>query len=385
MMKNLALCAAAFALLPATAMPVQGQVTSIDSPTLSEQIQAIRKSASLTAIGATVMVDGQVIAEAAVGERRQGSDVPVTVDDRWHIGSVTKSMTATVIAKLVERGELAWDATLPALLPEMSADFDSSWNDVHLHHLLTHTAGLPANFPVRVQFLRPESRSSLHETRRQELVAVLAEPARSPPGDRHSYSNIGYTLAGFIAAEKAGVPWETLMERELFVPLKLTSAGFGPPVGENELDQPWGHRRSLFVRVPADPKGGADNSPIIGPAGIIHMTMKDLAAYGWQHLHGETTPDGMLKADTFVKLHTPAAGDYGYGWVIWQRDWADGRLIWHNGSNTMWYTLLMLVPSRDAVIVVVTNDGNLADAQPAFFDLAESIVKVLPVVRKEGQ
>ena len=78
-----------------------------------------------------------------------------------------------------------------------------------------------------------------------------------------------------------------------------------------------------------------------------------------------------------VKSHLDG-GHYAYGWIDWQREWADGRVLWHNGSNTLWYALVMLVPSRNAVLVIVTNDGYLAKAQPEFFNLAESIVKELP-------
>ena len=192
------------------------------------------------------------------------------------------------------------------------------------------------------------------------------------------YSNVGYTLAGFIAAERSGISWEALMEQELFVPLNLTSAGFGPPVGDQPLDQPWGHQRALFFRSPADPNILADNSPIIGPAGIVHMSMQDLAMYGWQHLHGEQTNSSYLKSATFRKLHKAVMKDYAFGWIDWQRKWAEDRVLWHNGSNTFWYALVVLIPSRNAVIVIVTNDGYIAKAQPAFMSLAETITTALP-------
>lgn len=350
----------------------------LDSVILRAQIESIRADASLVGIGATVVVDGKVVAAAVSGRRKQGSDVEVTVDDKWHVGSITKSMTATVIAKLVERGELAWDARLPDLLPEMAGSFHADWSQVTLHHVLTHSAGLPANFSMRTQLIRPDSPDETQAARKQELSIVLAEPPSSKPGSKFAYSNVGYTLAGFIAGQKAGTTWEELIERELFIPLEMKSAGFGAPRGTGSLDQPWGHQRALFMRSPMDPAIMADNSPIIGPAGIVHLSMADLAKYGWEHLRGEQSDTALLKSGSWTRLHTSAIDDYAYGWMESKWDWADGRAIWHNGSNTMWYALLILVPSRNAVIVVVTNDGHLAKAQPAFFEFAEKIAGQLP-------
>ena len=349
-----------------------------DSDWLQQKLIAIQKDVDLVGIGATVLVDGSAVATAVSGTRRQSSDVLLTIDDQWHLGSITKSMTATVIARMVERGQFSWDSRLPELLPATFGTIDPSWAEVTLIQLLNHTAGLPANFPVLTQYDRPTDPDKLHEARRQHLLAVLSSASQSPPGSKMAYSNVGYSLAGFIAAEKAQTGWEQLMRQQLFEPLDLQSAGFGPPRGKQPLDQPWGHKRALFFRSPAAPDGLADNTPIMGPAGSVHMSMADLARYGWGHLQGETQDSPLLKSATFKKLHQGGAGQYACGWIDGDKDWADGRVLWHNGSNTMWYALLVLVPSRQAVVVVVTNDGHLEKAAPAFMDLTRQIVAELP-------
>ena len=350
----------------------------VDSAWLKEQTDGLAKEARLLSAGATVMTNGEVIATAVSGRRKMNTSVLVTADDQWHLGSITKSMTATVIARLVEKQQLSWDSTLSEMLPKEAAAWHDGWNQVTLMHLLTHTSGLPANFPVETQLVRPVDLKERHEARRTQLMTLLADAPGSSAGSTMLYSNVGYTLAGFIAAEKAGTTWEELMQRELFEPLKLSSAGFGPPRGKEPLDQPWGHQRSLGMRIAGDPDQGADNTPIMGPAGTVHMTMHDLARFGWEHRRGEREDTALLKAETFRKLHTGVKDDYACGWVEWDRDWADGRVIWHNGSNTFWYTLVALVPSRNAVIVIVTNDGNIEKAQPAFFEFTETITKQIP-------
>src|SRR5262245_34666781 len=86
---------------------------------LSESLEDIRVRFALPALGAAIVTTDGLAGSWATGVRRNGSDERVTVDDRWHLGSCTKAMTATLIALLVERGDLAWDKTLPQLLPEL--------------------------------------------------------------------------------------------------------------------------------------------------------------------------------------------------------------------------------------------------------------------------
>ena len=90
-------------------------------------------------------VDGQVEAAAADGERKKGSGVPLEIGDRWHLGGITKSITATMIARLVEAGRMQWADTVGEIFPEASVHQD--WKPVTLRQLLTDTAGAPANFP----------------------------------------------------------------------------------------------------------------------------------------------------------------------------------------------------------------------------------------------
>lgn len=351
---------------------------TIDQAVLQQHLDAARESAGLIGAGAAVLVDGQVVATVVSGKRKANSDAVLTVDDKWHVGSITKSMTATVVGRLVERGALAWDSRLPDLLPELASGWHPDWNAVTLLQLLTHTSGLPPNVPASVQFVRPSDRQKIHEARRIALIDILSSTPQSEPGTKMTYSNVGYTLAGFIAAERAGTTWEDLIEAELFRPLDLKSAGFGPPIGENPIDQPWGHQRFLLIRNAMDPAGPADNTPVIGPAGTVHMSMHDLARYGWEHLQGEAGASPFLKESTFQKLHTAVLDDYACGWVDKPHDWADGRVLWHNGSNTFWYAELSLIPSRNAVLVIVTNEGNISGAQTEFAKLSQTITAILP-------
>src|SRR5205823_7170318 len=116
---------------------------------LAGLITDLRKEKKVVGLAAMVMVDGQVVASAAHGERKKGSGVPIELGDRWHLGSITKSITATMIARLVESGQMQWTDTVGERFPDASIHED--WKSVTLQQLLTHTSGAPANFSLRVR------------------------------------------------------------------------------------------------------------------------------------------------------------------------------------------------------------------------------------------
>ena len=343
---------------------------------VEELTRTIRKQARLRAVGMAVGLHGHPVVLAVDGVRRHKSTIPVQLADKWHIGSVTKSITATMVGKLVEENQLQFDATLPDLLP--GVDMHSSWSECTLEHLLTHTSGLPANFPMKTQKIDPPTDGELVQARHDLIEEILLKPPRSACDSVFLYSNVGYTVVGHIAESRTNCCYEKLVEKRFFDVCALGSAGFGPPKGDGPDDQPMGHHALFWYRKAVNPfKGKADNTPVLSAAGRAHMNLEDLVAYGRMHLDGELGADSFLQAETWQRLHKPLLDDYAYGWVNGEHDWAGGSLIWHNGSNTMWYALLMLIPSKNAVLAFVTNDGAIRKAEKAFNDAAKQIVRQL--------
>lgn len=346
---------------------------------LESSIRQLRSDTGLTAVAAAVMTDGRFEGLAVSGERHRGTGIEVTVDDRWHAGSIAKSMTATLIAVLEQEGRLSVDTALPELLPEI--EMAVGWRLCALQHLLTHTAGAPANFPWKVLDVWPDSPKELVAARSRFIAEILAQEPESPCGERFAYSNVGYSIVGHIAETIAGVPYEALMAQKVFAPLELKSAGFGPPKSGKPNQEPLGHTKLLWFRFAVDPfEWPADNTPVMAPAGGLHLSIRDLARYGAAHLEGESgTATSLLPPKSWERLHTPYLEDYAHGWVRYQREWAGGPLIWHNGSNTLWYALLMLLPAKNSVLAFATNDGAIEDAEKAFVGLARQLSEATPV------
>jgi CubicO group peptidase (beta-lactamase class C family) len=340
---------------------------------LAGSITELRKEKKLVGLAAMVMVDGQVMASAAHGERKKGSGVPIELGDRWHLGSITKSITATMIARLVESGQMKWTDTIGERFPDASIHED--WKSVTLQQLLTHTSGAPANFSLQVKRKKPALGPECTQERRKAVMDVIAEKPAHPPGEKYAYSNVGYTIAGAMAETATGVSWEDLVKREVFKPLELSDAGFGPPKSPSAtLDQPRGHLRVLGWKVSAD--DDMDNTPIMGPAGAVHMTLSNLCKYATEHLRGELGAGKLLTAETYKRLHTPKLQDYACGWVVKQpTSEIPHTVYWHNGSNTMWYALVVFIPEKNMVVAVTSNDGDIEKAEAAAWEIVKASAK----------
>lgn len=323
---------------------------------IAEELETIRIEHHLPALAAAAVREEKVIALGAVGFRKANDTVPVTTEDQWHIGSCGKSMTATLAAILVEDGKLRWDTTIGAAFPEWHDTMEPAWHQVTIEHLLTHRAGLPTAPPENLWRNAWNATGTPVEQRREFVRGLLLRRPASVPGAKFMYSNQGYAIAGAMMESVTGQPWETLMRERLFTPLEMNTAGFGPPDPTGTLSQPWGHRAASEIPVPVAPGKGADNPWAIAPAGMIHCSIGDLARYAGWHARSVRATARILGPASFERLHTPpAGGDYAFGWVVTQRDWAGGTTLMHNGSNTMWYTVMWLAPKKDLAFVAATN------------------------------
>jgi len=204
------------------------------------------------------------------------------------------------------------------------------------------------------------------------VLDVIAEKPVNPPGEKSVLSNVGYTIAGAMAETVTGSTWEDLVKREVFEPLKLTGAGFGPPKSTDAtLEQPRGHRKAMGRKVPMIDE--IDNSPIMGPAATIHMSLSDLCTFANEHLIGEHGDGKLLSAETYQLLHTPELDQYAFGWVkIAPTAKKPYALYWHNGWNTLWYALVVFIPEKNMIIAVTSNDGDLENDEAAAWEIVWS-------------
>ena len=333
---------------------------------LEKTLAAVREKDHLPAVAALVQIDGKLEGEAALGLRALGHPEKATTNDRWHIGSDTKAFTATLIARLVEQGVMHFDDTLATSFPAFAEAMDPAYRDVTVTQLLSHTAGLPPltddkELPPFLAVIK--SANGVKAQREAIARKYLTMPPASKAGD-FAYSNLGFIIAGAIAEAHTGKTWEELIREQIFAPLGIKNAGFGPPGSPGKVDQPWGHKEEAGKLVPLDPASAdADNPPALGPAGTINIALKDWLLFAQDQLDGAHGHGKLLKPETYRKLQTPVTGNYALGWGVLLGPDGVPQLLTHTGSNGFWVADIRIMPKHDMIFLVVTNAGNDAANQ----------------------
>ena len=332
---------------------------------LNSLLEPIRHKYDLPALAGAIVTSQGLIAVGTVGVRKYGTKTPVTIDDQFHLGSDTKAMTATLLAMLVEEGKLSWNTTLAQALPDLAPKMNPAYRRVTLEQMLAHRAGFTEDsWPKGMTFSDVHSLAGTpREQRAAYLAMVLSEAPANEPGSQYLYSNRSYAVAGAIAEKIANDPWESLLRKRIFQPLGMQTCGFGAMGSPGQIDQPWQHKLLLTWHRPIEPGPRADNPPAIAPAGTVHCSIVDWGKFVTAHLRGEQGESGILKPETFKRLHAPAlGGNYAFGWLVVDRPWAGGRALNHAGSNTQNFAIVWMAPLKNFAVLVATNQGDTFEA-----------------------
>ncbi|MCC7540475.1 MAG: beta-lactamase family protein, partial [Deltaproteobacteria bacterium] len=331
---------------------------------LDAVLEPIRAASGLPALAATVYDGTLMLATGAVGTRRVEDATAVTDGDRWHLGSCTKAMTATLLATLVEEGVLDWDTTAVEAFPSFASSIDPGFRDVTLAELLRHRGGMDPEHSWLLDAYWTDARAV--EVIRYEVAERLLSAAPVVPVGTFAYANSGYVVVGAAMESATGRSWESLLRERIFEPLGMTSCGFGAPgvAAPGPPDEPRGHYGTPLVSI--EPTLEADNHPLLGPAGTAHCALSDWARFVAIHVAGARGEDtSVLPARAFARLHDPAGGDYALGWGVTTRDWADGLVLQHAGSNTLWYVVAWVAPVRNRFMLLATNTSLTASGDDA--------------------
>lgn len=368
-MMRLAFVPLSIALAIAAAVPSR----AAEPAALEPYLDTVRAEFDLPAIAAAFVKDGEIVAIGATGIRAVGRNETVKRDDRFHLGSNTKSMTATIAGALVDDGLIGWDTTVGSVLGEEVEGMNPALAAVTLGELLSHSSGIPSDneATVRVYEVADRFEGNPDEQRLEAIRQWKDEVPKVPEGSPFQYSNLGYLIAGAMMEHVAGKPWEELIEEHVFAPLGLSSAGLGPQATFGRYDAPVGH--AIGEDGKAAPRfwgPAADNPMLIGPAGIAHMSIGDYATWAaWNAGGGENAP-ALVSAETLATIQkphvktpeikdptpgTPTTGAYGYGWGTVTLDFTGGPVITHNGSNNMNLAMIILDPEKHIGVVALTN------------------------------
>lgn len=347
--------------------------------------ERLEETAQITpAIYAAIIDETGVRAVAAKGVKKIGTDSEASIHDRLYLGSITKPMTATMIATLIYEDESVfvngWKTTIAEVFGDVIDDIHEDYHEVEMKEILTHLSGMHPELP----FFADDPEQTMTERRLRATMATLALP---PAGDRGTvtYSHVSYTVIASIAEKLTGTSWETLMQERLFAPLGMSSAGFGPPARLDEDNEAWGHTLTVENEWVATKD---DWHELLIPSAGVHASMADLGKF-LQLWMQDRTPM-LLNRTQIRELTRLAVNEEGRipifnsltvfpsaGWWWSPTTFPLGEALNAPGSNGNWSALVWVMRDISRAYLVVVNSALPADRYTDFGTQNEVLTPVI--------
>lgn len=364
-----ALFVGAVLLLCVPAIAAEGQQDPM--PPISEStLQEVERylETQLSEVGrpgltAAVVQDGEVVFSVALGDAAPG--VPMTIDTPLFIASVSKSITAMTVMKLVEAGRVDLDAPLTVYLPELGPEGDG----ITVADLMHQRSGLS-------RYVGNEPWAGDLGSSLEANVLRLAPHLRA--GSSYSYSNANYDALALIVQRVSGVPFGEYVATEVFGPLAMTQSFVGP--NTDRRDVATGHYRQLFLGY--RPYAQPDPLGMAGSA-VMYSTAEDLGRFLIAHLEGGVYDGSRVVSEASVQRlhHAESMGfelpddypiddvGYGGGLVVSASFGPDvdptlARMVTlrHDGDSRSYRAMMWMIPDVDVGFVVLSNGSDLSDS-----------------------
>jgi len=343
------------------ALAVTGVVTAQSTPEVAARADAYIKAAGIQ--GSVLLAkSGKVILAKGYGLANIELDVANRPETKFRLGSITKQFTAVAILQLQENGKLGVNDPISKYLQGTPA----AWNGITIHHLLTHTSGIPsytddAGYQAQMRERAGPPLDFINRFRDRTLDF--------PPGEKFHYDNSGYFLLGVIIEQVSGVKYEDYLRKNIFEPLQMSATGYDWPAAILK------GRASGYSKGDSGKVVNAEFLDMGQPfaAGSLYSTVLDL--YKWDRALYTTR---VLSAQSLRSAFTPnkydwAAGiKYGYGWGIAQ---AHGhKAVGHGGGINGFSTVIWRAIEEDATAIVLSNNDAGSNVGKAGKDLLELVL-----------
>lgn len=302
----------------------------------------------------------------AVGTVENRSDTVV------HVGSITKQFTAAAIMLLNEAGKIDLNASINRYLPPKYQC--PSWEKVTVHHLLSHTSGIPdyeqnrSYYQVKRGFADAVTIDGMILDARDKAQQALKEGKKdleSEPGKNFKYCNFGYTLLGTIIEKQTDLPYRKFIKQHLLIPAGMLSSDIHDDSYIEKAKDARGHRWDEKEQTLLD-DGNEKDLPVTPPDGGLFASTEDLLK--WSDVLMKKRK-GILSSESIDKMTTMPPSHYGYGLIIDRSsgnnstddvDNPSGTLtIWHPGHIVGFRSNFCLFPEREMFIVVLCNNTKI--------------------------
>jgi CubicO group peptidase (beta-lactamase class C family) len=300
-----------------------------------------------------IAVNGVITLAKSYGLRHRENGGAIDARTLFRIGSSTKMMTAAALMTQVDAGRLDLHAPITRYLPELRLPEPWQAGDITVHHLLSHTSGLPDSYRLHRLAL---FNSVPVATWAEDYLPRTAMAA--PPGVFWNYSNPGYSLAGYLLERVTGSSHAEYTERQVWRPAGMPLTTFSTADVMESGNFAWGHEGGR--RIDADDLPAA----VLSPAGLAFSTPTEMVTWALMLMR-----DGgaVLSPASAAAMQTPYAKTdwspwerYGYGIFISEfRDRRDPErsvtVYEHAGNTTGWGSQLYWVPERGIAVSILDN------------------------------
>jgi CubicO group peptidase (beta-lactamase class C family) len=281
--------------------------------------------------------DSKVVIEKSYGSAVEEWRIPNSSDTKFEIASVSKQFTAAAILQLADSEKLNVEDPVSKYYPEAP----SSWKGMTIHHLLTHTSGLPEDEWVNFY----KGKCTTYSTEEQ-VKTFRDRPLGFPPGGAWKYRNTEYYLLAYIIEKLSGESYAAYLAHHIFEPLKMTHSGFAPMAAVvPQMSEGYSREGGALVR-----REYFDRSMETG-AGGIYSTSEDMLRW-----NKALDSPGVLSSralELMFTAHPP--GNYGYGWFV---ESSPRRRIYHEGGDPGFAAFEVRYPDQHFVIIVMANEDD---------------------------
>ena len=309
---------------------------------------------------ALVAENGKVIYKGGFGMANMEWNIPNTPDTRFRLGSITKQFTSMLTLELVEQGKVKLDGKISDYLPDYRKDIGEK---VTIHHLLTHTSGIPS-YTSQPGFFANVSRNPYKVA--DFVKQYTSGNLEFEPGTKYSYNNSGYFLLGAIIERVTGKTYEQALKEMIFDKVGMKNTGY-------DRHDPLIPKRASGYAKTASGYANATYLDMSIPyaAGSMYSTVEDL--YLWdQALY----TDKLLTAQSKELMYKPFLEEYAYGWVVTKASFKLNDqpvpVITHGGGINGFTTTIVRFPREKHLIVILDNTGS-----PNLDQLSDKIAKIL--------
>jgi CubicO group peptidase (beta-lactamase class C family) len=345
---SLALCAGGTTPLRAQAVatPAAARPAPLDQAALRAKVdELLNAHVTVNDFSGTVLLasGGKPLVMKGYGYANIEWQIPNTPQTRFRIGSVTKQFTSMMVMQLRERGKLKLEDSVCAYV----APCPDAWKPVTIHHLLTHTSGIPSYTGI----------ASWRETNMvpktiDQIVAIVRDlPLQWTPGEQYAYNNSGYILLGVVIEKVTGRKYEQALQEMILTPVGMKDTGYD-----------WS--RTIIPRRASGYSGrgpGLVNAAALDmqqpyAAGALYSTVEDLLKWD-QALYGTT----LLPEAAKTIMWTPFRNNYAYGWTIAEPSPATfgHRRIAHSGGINGFSSVIIRVPDTNVTAIVLSNNETV--------------------------